>query len=91
MLPNIPFCGRFDTWVYVHCNRAGSELVYQRFPWKEPEAPHELEVLYEDDDMVSCLLFDTWVAIDGLLVHARNVADADELCIFSDLCRVSIL
>ncbi|GAB4854921.1 hypothetical protein Ancab_023510 [Ancistrocladus abbreviatus] len=33
--------------------RAGSELVYHRLPWKEPDAPYLLEVLYEDDDMIA--------------------------------------
>lgn len=33
--------------------RDGSELVYHRLPWKEPEAPYLLEVLYEDDDMIA--------------------------------------
>ncbi|KAJ7975089.1 Pseudouridine synthase [Quillaja saponaria] len=33
--------------------RVGSELVYQRLPWKEPDAPHMLEVLYDDDDMIA--------------------------------------
>ncbi|PON58552.1 RNA-binding S4 domain containing protein [Parasponia andersonii] len=33
--------------------RIGLELVYHRLPWKEPDAPHLLEILYEDDDMVS--------------------------------------
>lgn len=33
---------------------AGSELVYQRLPWKEPDAPYLLEVLYEDNDLVYC-------------------------------------
>lgn len=31
---------------------AGSSLVYHRLPWKEPDAPYMLEVLYEDDHMV---------------------------------------
>ncbi|PPR94297.1 hypothetical protein GOBAR_AA26376 [Gossypium barbadense] len=29
-----------------------SVLVYHRLPWKEPDVPHLLEVLYEDDDMI---------------------------------------
>uniref|UniRef100_A0A7C9DP48 Pseudouridine synthase RsuA/RluA-like domain-containing protein n=1 Tax=Opuntia streptacantha TaxID=393608 RepID=A0A7C9DP48_OPUST len=33
--------------------RDGSELVYHRLPWKEPEAPYLLEVLYKDDDMIA--------------------------------------
>ncbi|CAL1387112.1 unnamed protein product [Linum trigynum] len=30
--------------------RDGSELIYHRLPWREPDAPWSLEVLYEDDD-----------------------------------------
>ncbi|KAF8403045.1 hypothetical protein HHK36_011139 [Tetracentron sinense] len=33
--------------------RAGLELVYHRLPWKEPDAPYLLEVLFEDDDIVA--------------------------------------
>lgn len=36
--------------------RVGSKLVYHRLPWKEPDAPHMIEVLYEDDEMVSVTL-----------------------------------
>ncbi|KAL8159835.1 hypothetical protein V2J09_001372 [Rumex salicifolius] len=33
--------------------RDGSELVYHRLPWREPDAPYLLEVLYEDDEMLA--------------------------------------
>ncbi|PRQ32481.1 putative tRNA pseudouridine(65) synthase [Rosa chinensis] len=33
--------------------RVGSQLVYHRLPWREPDAPYLLEVLYEDDDMLA--------------------------------------
>lgn len=33
--------------------REGSKLVYHRLPWQEPCAPHLLDVLYEDDDMIA--------------------------------------
>ncbi|PRQ58856.1 putative 23S rRNA pseudouridine(1911/1915/1917) synthase [Rosa chinensis] len=33
--------------------RVGSELVYHRLAWREPDAPYLLEVLYEDDDMIA--------------------------------------
>ncbi|KAK9913265.1 hypothetical protein M0R45_037087 [Rubus argutus] len=33
--------------------RVGSELVYHRLPWREPDAPYLIEVLYEDDDMIA--------------------------------------
>ncbi|KAK6144800.1 hypothetical protein DH2020_021620 [Rehmannia glutinosa] len=29
----------------------GEELVYHRLPWKEPDAPYLLEILYEDNDV----------------------------------------
>ncbi|KAL0358675.1 UNVERIFIED_CONTAM: RNA pseudouridine synthase 5 [Sesamum angustifolium] len=32
--------------------REGAELVYHRLPWKEPDAPYLLEILYEDNDVV---------------------------------------
>jgi hypothetical protein len=35
--------------------RDGMELVYHRLPWREPDAPYLLQVLYEDDDMVNVL------------------------------------
>ncbi|XP_008465671.1 RNA pseudouridine synthase 5 isoform X1 [Cucumis melo] len=33
--------------------RIGSELVYRRLPWKEPDTPFSLEILYEDDEMIA--------------------------------------
>ena len=48
-----------DSQIYLFflilCNqitRVGSEIVYHRLPWREPDTPYLLEVLYEDDDMV---------------------------------------
>ncbi|KAF1880789.1 hypothetical protein Lal_00011849 [Lupinus albus] len=32
--------------------RVGSKLVYNRLPWKEPDAPYMIEVLYEDGDIM---------------------------------------
>lgn len=32
--------------------RGNEKLVYHRLPWKEPDAPYLLEILYEDDDVV---------------------------------------
>ncbi|XP_049382533.1 RNA pseudouridine synthase 5 isoform X3 [Solanum stenotomum] len=31
---------------------AGAELVYHRLPWREPDAPYLLEVLFEDDYLI---------------------------------------
>jgi len=33
--------------------RSGSELVWQRPPWIEPDAPRSFTVLYEDDDLLA--------------------------------------
>lgn len=33
--------------------RIGSEVVYRRLPWKEPDTPYLLEILYEDDEMIA--------------------------------------
>lgn len=33
--------------------RGGSELVYHRLPWREPDAPYMLQILYEDADLVN--------------------------------------
>ncbi|XP_023637976.1 RNA pseudouridine synthase 5 isoform X2 [Capsella rubella] len=33
--------------------RSGSKLVYHRLPWKEPDTPYSLEILYEDDDLIA--------------------------------------
>lgn len=48
-------CSVYDV-SYLHI-RVGSKLVYHRLPLKEPDAPHMIEVLYEDDDMVSVTLY----------------------------------
>lgn len=41
------------TIVVSFCGRDGEELVYHRLPWKEPDAPYLLEILYEDRDVVN--------------------------------------
>lgn len=33
--------------------RRGSELVWQRPPWREPDAPRSFSVLYEDEDLLA--------------------------------------
>ncbi|XP_010515681.1 PREDICTED: RNA pseudouridine synthase 5 isoform X1 [Camelina sativa] len=33
--------------------RSGSKLVYHRLPWKEPDTPYSLDILYEDDDLIA--------------------------------------
>ncbi|XP_072997539.1 RNA pseudouridine synthase 5 isoform X5 [Typha latifolia] len=53
--------------------REGSIVVYHRFPWKEPFAPHLLEVLYEDDDMVAINKPSGLQVLPGGLFQQRTV------------------
>ncbi|KAL9226964.1 hypothetical protein vseg_002716 [Gypsophila vaccaria] len=53
--------------------RAGSKLVYHRLPWKEPEAPYLIEVLYEDDDMIALNKPSGLQVLPGGLFQQRTV------------------
>ncbi|GKV34112.1 hypothetical protein SLEP1_g42528 [Rubroshorea leprosula] len=52
---------------------SGSELVYHRVPWKEPDAPYMLQVLYEDDDMVALNKPSGLQVLPGGLFQQRTV------------------
>ncbi|CAM8954975.1 unnamed protein product [Rhodiola kirilowii] len=52
---------------------AKSELVYHRLPWKEPAAPHLLQVLYEDDDMIALNKPSGLQVLPGGLFQQRTV------------------
>lgn len=45
--------------------RRGSELVWQRPPWIEPDAPTSFTVLYEDEDLLAAVII-------GRLAHASR-------------------
>ncbi|KAL5569278.1 hypothetical protein UlMin_025853 [Ulmus minor] len=51
----------------------GSELVYHRIPWREPDAPHLLEILYEDDDMIALNKPSGLQVLPGGLFQQRTV------------------
>ncbi|XP_052199997.1 RNA pseudouridine synthase 5 isoform X2 [Diospyros lotus] len=53
--------------------RAGSELVYHRLPWKEPDAPYLLEVLFEDDDLIALNKPSGLQVLPGGLFQQRTV------------------
>ncbi|KAI4351318.1 hypothetical protein L6164_005693 [Bauhinia variegata] len=53
--------------------RVGTQLVYHRLPWKEPDAPHMLEVLYEDDDMIALNKPSCLQVLPGGLFQQRTV------------------
>nr|XP_027189934.1 RNA pseudouridine synthase 5 isoform X2 [Cicer arietinum] len=53
--------------------RAGSKLVYHRLPWKEPDAPHTIQVLYEDDDIIALNKPSGLQVLPGGLFQQRTV------------------
>ncbi|CAK7325496.1 unnamed protein product [Dovyalis caffra] len=53
--------------------RAGSELVYHRLPWREPDAPYLLQVLHEDDDMIALNKPSGLQVLPGGLFQQRTV------------------
>ncbi|CAN1257973.1 RNA pseudouridine synthase 5 [Linum perenne] len=53
--------------------RAGSALIYHRLPWREPDAPYTLEVLYEDDEMVALNKPSGLQVLPGGLFQQRTV------------------
>ncbi|KAK7270356.1 hypothetical protein RIF29_23437 [Crotalaria pallida] len=53
--------------------RVGSKLVYHRLPWKEPDAPHSIEVLYEDDDIIALNKPSGLQVLPGGLFQQRTV------------------
>ncbi|KAE8689582.1 RNA pseudouridine synthase 5 [Hibiscus syriacus] len=50
-----------------------SVLVYHRLPWKEPDVPHLLEVLYEDDDLIALNKPSGLQVLPGGLFQQRTV------------------
>ncbi|XP_042013687.1 RNA pseudouridine synthase 5 isoform X3 [Salvia splendens] len=53
--------------------REGAELVYHRLPWKEPDAPYLLEILYEDNDMIALNKPSGLQVLPGGLFQQRTV------------------
>ncbi|KAL6011120.1 hypothetical protein ACLOJK_001564 [Asimina triloba] len=53
--------------------RDGSTLLYSRLPWREPDAPHFLEILYEDDDMIAINKPSGLQVLPGGLFQQRTV------------------
>ncbi|KAF2295851.1 hypothetical protein GH714_034547 [Hevea brasiliensis] len=53
--------------------RVGSELVYYRLPWNEPNAPYMLQVLYEDDDLIALNKPSGLQVLPGGLFQQRTV------------------
>ncbi|KAL6527110.1 hypothetical protein OROGR_016200 [Orobanche gracilis] len=53
--------------------RGGEELVYHRLPWEEPDAPHLLKILYEDDDVIALNKPSGLQVLPGGLFQQRTV------------------
>ncbi|KAL7109443.1 hypothetical protein ACP275_06G175400 [Erythranthe tilingii] len=53
--------------------RGGAELVYHRLPWKEPDAPHLVEILHEDDDVIALNKPSGLQVLPGGLFQQRTV------------------
>lgn len=53
--------------------RVGSELVYHRLPWKEPNAPYLLEVLFQDDHLIALNKPSGLQVLPGGLFQQRTV------------------
>ncbi|XP_019441955.1 PREDICTED: RNA pseudouridine synthase 5 isoform X1 [Lupinus angustifolius] len=53
--------------------RVGSKLVYHRLPWKEPDAPYMIEVLYEDGDIIALNKPSGLQVLPGGLFQQRTV------------------
>ncbi|KAL2249251.1 RNA pseudouridine synthase 5 isoform X2 [Sesamum indicum] len=53
--------------------REGAELVYHRLPWKEPDAPYLLEILYEDNDVIALNKPSGLQVLPGGLFQQRTV------------------
>nr|XP_009589059.2 RNA pseudouridine synthase 5 isoform X4 [Nicotiana tomentosiformis] len=53
--------------------RAGTELVYHRLPWREPDAPYLLQVLFEDDYLIALNKPSGLQVLPGGLFQQRTV------------------
>ncbi|KAJ4848588.1 hypothetical protein Tsubulata_020254 [Turnera subulata] len=53
--------------------RSGSQLVYRRLPWREPDAPYLLQILYEDDDLIALNKPSGLQVLPGGLFQQRTV------------------
>ncbi|VFQ64779.1 unnamed protein product [Cuscuta campestris] len=53
--------------------RPGAQLLYHRHPWKEPNAPHLLEVLFEDEHLIALNKPSGLQVLPGGLFQQRTV------------------
>ncbi|KAF8052905.1 hypothetical protein N665_1492s0009 [Sinapis alba] len=60
--------------------RSGSKLVYHRLPWKEPDTPHSLDILYEDDDLIALNKPSGLQVLPGGLFQQRTVLTQLQWC-----------
>ncbi|XP_013597450.1 PREDICTED: RNA pseudouridine synthase 5 isoform X2 [Brassica oleracea var. oleracea] len=60
--------------------RSGSKLVYRRLPWKEPDTPHLLDILYQDDDLIALNKPSGLQVLPGGLFQQRTVLTQLQWC-----------
>ncbi|XP_010524607.1 PREDICTED: RNA pseudouridine synthase 5 [Tarenaya hassleriana] len=60
--------------------RFGSKLVYHRLPWREPDTPYSLEILYEDDDLIAFNKPSGLQVLPGGLFQQRTVLTQLQWC-----------
>ncbi|CDY29071.1 hypothetical protein HID58_077649 [Brassica napus] len=60
--------------------RSGSKLVYHRLPWKEPDTPHLLDILYQDDDLIALNKPSGLQVLPGGLFQQRTVLTQLQWC-----------
>ncbi|XP_048632722.1 RNA pseudouridine synthase 5 isoform X1 [Brassica napus] len=60
--------------------RSGSKLVYHRLPWKEPDTPHSLDILYQDDHLIALNKPSGLQVLPGGLFQQRTVLTQLQWC-----------
>ncbi|KAL0890327.1 hypothetical protein Bca101_014310 [Brassica carinata] len=60
--------------------RSGSKLVYHRLPWKEPDTPYLLDILYQDDDLIALNKPSGLQVLPGGLFQQRTVLTQLQWC-----------
>ncbi|CAG7883572.1 unnamed protein product [Brassica rapa] len=60
--------------------RSGSKLLYHRLPWKEPDTPYLLDILYEDDDLIALNKPSGLQVLPGGLFQQRTVLTQLQWC-----------
>ncbi|CAN8254688.1 unnamed protein product [Cochlearia groenlandica] len=66
--------------------RSGSKLVYRRLPWKEPDTPFLLEILYQDNDLIALNKPSGLQVLPGGLFQQRTLLTQLQWCLSRKDC-----